>query len=87
MTNEIRQKEIIEKFGKYVAKDGLVKTNGNGWQIIINPTQKKLIELNKGSNVVISQKGPKGLAEAYIRLKQLVKQLPVETVESKPVQK
>lgn len=69
MTNEIRKKEIIEKYGQYLEEDGLVKTLGQGWHLVLK--DQELIKFNKGSKIV-KGKNPGGLAEGYAALKQLV---------------
>ena len=81
MTNEVRILEIRKLYGAYVSdmvKDSLTF---KGWQIVLNPKNKELIELHRKSSDgkskdfkagVIHQKG---LLECYVVLKRLVKNL------------
>lgn len=82
MTNDVRRAEMMKGFGSVIQEMVKDSTTFKGWKVILKPSAKQLIELNKTRLVAAKVKDTpydtiheKGLLECYVVLKRLAKQL------------
>lgn len=82
MTNEQRKVVIETQFGNVV--DSMVKTQGQGWKIVLKPSATTLIQANNGKVEIIDS----GLLECLNQLKRLVRSTTATTkVQQAPAKK